>query len=132
MKIIYANIAWFALLIFGITIANLDRFNSAEWEGMSDVRFNYTLLYGGVTLLLVASIAGLILKRKWGYELALASNSVMALLPISLFVASLFLLPELAASELVSIHFMNLVVSIVSLAFWLAQVLSGVKAEYVP
>jgi hypothetical protein len=129
MKIIYANIVWFSLLIIGITIANLGRFNSEEWDDMSGFRFNHTLLYGGVSLLLVFSIAGLLLKRKWGYELALASNSTMALLPISLFVASFILLPELSALELIAIHATNLVVGVVSLVFWLSQVRSGVKAE---
>lgn len=132
MKIIYANIIWFSLLIIGITIANLGRFSSEEWDGMSGVRFNHTLLYGGVSLLLVLSIAGLILKRKWGYELALASNSTMALLPISLFVASFILLQEMSVLELISIHATNLVVGVVSLVFWLSQICSGVKEEYVP
>ena len=99
---------------------------------MSGVRFNHTLLYGGVSLLLVLSIAGLILKRKWGYELALASNSTMALLPISLFVASFILLQEMSVLELISIHATNLVVGVVSLVFWLSQICSGVKEEYVP
>lgn len=132
MKIVYANILWFCILIVGITAANLGRFNSDEWESMSDVRFNYTLLYSGITLLLMASIAGLLLKRKWGYELTLASNSTMALLPISLFVVSFFLLPELTASELIVSHAMNLTVGIVSLIFWLSQIRSSVKAKYVP
>jgi len=130
MKIIYANIIWFGILIIGITVANLSRFNSSEWESMADTRLNYTLFYGGISLLLAASICGLLLKRKWGYELALASNSTIALLPISLFVSSFFLAPELPAVELLSIHSMNLVVGVISLVLWMAQIGSGVKSTY--
>ncbi len=131
MKLIYANIVWFGILIIGITNANLGRFTSEDWGSMEDVRLKYTLLYGVVTLLLAASITGLLLKKKWGYELALASNTSMALLPIALFIASFIMLPALSPEELLSSHALNLIVGLVSLIFWLAQVRSRVKYKCV-
>lgn len=131
MKIIYANSLWLGLLIIGITNAGLSRFNSEEWENMSDIRLNYTIFYGAIMLLLVFSIIGLLLKRKWGYELAQASNFSMALMPISIFVLSLVMLPTQSVAQQLSIHSLNLVVGVISLYFGLSLALSGVKAKYV-
>jgi len=131
MRMVYANIAWFILLIIGLTNATVSRYSSEIWDGMDDVRFNYTLLFGGITLLLAASIAGLLLKRKWGYELALASNLSMALLPLSLFVVSFVMLPSAKANELLACNAQNLVVGLISLFFLAAHVRSGIKAKYV-
>jgi hypothetical protein len=128
MKLIYANIIWFILLILGILNASIGRFNSEEWISMSDVRLKYTLLYGGVMLYLIISIIGLLLKKSWGYKIALISNSIMTLIPLSMFFVSFFILSEMPISEIVSIHAFNLTVGIVSLVFWLAQLRLGVKA----
>jgi hypothetical protein len=129
MKLIYANIIWFTLLIFGILNASIGRFNSEEWISMSDVRLKYTLLYGGVILFLIISIIGLLLKKSWGYKIALTSNLIMTLIPLSMFFVSFFILSEIPISEIFSIHAFNLTVGIVSLIFWLAQLRLGVKAE---
>lgn len=130
MKLIYANIMWFLILIFGIMNATLERFSSEDWNSLDDVRLKFTLLYSLVSLLLGGSILGLLLKRKWGYELALASNASMVFLPISLFIVTLILAPTMSTSDLISSHSLNLVVSSISLVFWVAQMHAGIKSKY--
>jgi len=98
---------------------------------MGDVRFKYTIFYGLVLLLLVVSIAGLLLKRKWGFQLALASNVSFTLLPIALLMASVIMLPTLPVSELISHSALNLVAGGVSLFFWMALVLGADKEKCV-
>ena len=131
MKIIYINLVWFALLIIGIINAAIGRHTSEVWEGMTGARSNYNFLYAGIGLLLLTSIVGILLKRKWGYELTLSANSTMTLLPLSIFCASFFLLPSYSTIEIITLHATNLTIGLISLFFWVYQVRSGIKAKYV-
>ena len=66
MKGIYANIIWFAIVIFGLSGAAFWRHNSTEWASMADSRLVYNLVYGLVAMYLIVATVGLIIKRKVG------------------------------------------------------------------
>ncbi len=132
MKLVYLNIAWFSFLIFGIVNAALSRYYISSWFDMKELLFIYNLLSGCISLLLVSSITGLLLKRKWGYKLTLASNSVMTLVPLGLLIYSFFLIhSDYSTVELVLMHIGNLFIGFISLFFWAWQTRSGIKVMYV-
>jgi hypothetical protein len=118
MKIIYANIAWYAVTVFGLFGAAIFRHNSADWEGMSYVRISYDIVYGLLALYLIICTIGLILKRKWGYIFAVSANATLTLVPMAIFFASLIMvLPALNFLSLLKINMTNLLYGIISLSF---------------
>ena len=131
MKLIYANIFWFIILVIGLVNTISNRFLSREWGSMVDVRNNYTALFVFVIILLLAAVIGLLRKKKWGYNLSVTSNSIMAMIPISWFLVSFFWLPSLSAKEILNIHSSNLIVGIISLFFWVTLKYSNIKKVYV-
>jgi len=131
MKIIYANIIWYICILIGLGFAALDRHNSSNWENMIDVRNNYDVLYGFLGIYLAVCIVGLLSKKSWGYSVAISANATLSLLPLGIFIASLFmLLPDLSFLELLISNLTNLVAGIVSLGFWLWLVKSNIKEIY--
>ncbi len=131
MKIIYANIVWFAVLVFGLFNAAFARHNSDDWNNMQDVRLNYDFLYGGVAVLLIVAAVGLLLRKKWGYNLAKSLNCTMVLFPVSLFVATLIATPELGSYEAFKINIQSLGAGVVSMLFWVCLFRADVKTIYV-
>ena len=92
MKLIIANILWYAFIIYGLVGAAYNRHSSSDWSAMADVRLKYDLLYGSLALFLILCSLGLILKKKWGYSLALAANATLTSIPLSIFMVSCFML----------------------------------------
>ena len=132
MKIIYANIIWYICILIGLSLAALDRHSSSNWEDMIDVRNNYDVLYGFLGICLVICIAGLLSKKRWGYSIAVTANATLSILPLGIFVMSLYmLLPDVSFKELLVINLSNLVAGIVSLGFWIWLVKSNIKDIYI-
>ena len=131
MKIIYANIIWYVCILIGLGFAALNRHNSSDWGNMTDVRNNYDVLYGFLGIYLVVCIAGLLLKKSWGYSIAVTANAIFSLLPIGILLASLYmLLPDLSFIELLEINLTNIVVGVISLVFWVWLLKSHIKEIY--
>ena len=131
MKGVYANIAWFLLVVAGLVLAFVDRHTAQGWSSMSDVRVMYDLLYGSLALYLVGCATGLFLKRKWAYQHALAANVTLALLPCGMLLGSLWLLlPDLGLVSLLKIQAINLAIGFVSLCFWLYLRRSSVASAF--
>ncbi len=131
MKGIYANIVWYAIIVYGLVGAAVHRHSSADWEGMADARMNYDLVFGGLALYLIVSAVGLMLKRKWGYLLAVSANATLALAPMAVLIASLVIVfPALSVIEVLQSNLVNLVLGVVSLGFWIWIVKSNIKVSY--
>ena len=131
MKVIYANIIWYVCILIGLGFAALNRHNSSDLGNMTDVRYNYDVLYGLLGIYLVVCIAGLLLKKRWGYSIAVTANAIFSLLPIGILLASLYmLLPDLSFIELLEINLTNIVVGVISLVFWVWLLKSHIKEIY--
>ena len=131
MKGIYANIIWFAIVIFGLSGAAFWRHNSTEWASMADSRLVYNLVYGLVAMYLIVATVGLIIKRKWGYVFAVSANAMLALISIGLLLASLVMArPTLSVQEIVQINSSNLLAGLVSLCFCVWLLKSKVRNIY--
>lgn len=132
MKVIYANIIWFTAILFGLVGAAMNRRSGPDWESMPDVRTNYDVLYGILGIYLVVCIVGLLIKKSWGYSAAVSANVTLSMLPIGIFVASLFMLmPDITFIEILNINLGNLLVGLVSIVFWVLLVKSNIKSTYV-
>jgi len=132
MKVIYANIIWYAAILLGLIGAALNRHSNADWESMPDVRGNYDALYGILGLYLVLCIVGLVSKKSWGYSVTVSANATLSMLPLSIFAPSLFMLmPDISFVEVLNINLSNLVVGFVSLILWVWLVKSDIKGNYV-
>ena len=132
MKVIYANIIWFAAILFGLVGAALNRRSDPGWVGMPDVRTNYDVVYGILGIYLLVCIVGLLIKKSWGYSAALSANATLSIIPIVLFVGSFFMLmPDITFIELLNISLGNLLAGLVSIVFWVLLVKSNVKSIYV-
>ena len=119
MKGIYANILWFIFLIFGLIAAALQRHTSIEWSEMSDLKMKYDLVYGSLAIYLAICVFGLLSKRKWSYSSSVAANATLTVLPLAIFIGSLYLVsPDISFYGLLKISMGNLAVGIVSLCFW--------------
>ncbi|MCG7899777.1 MAG: hypothetical protein JAY85_15145 [Candidatus Thiodiazotropha weberae] len=128
MKALYVNAIWFVILIVGLIGAAVQRHTSLDWSEMSDVRMNYDLLYGSLAIYLAISVYGLLAKRNWGYSLSVAANATLTVMPLAIFVASMFLVyPDVGFIELLKISMGNLAVGFISLCFWVWLVLSKEK-----
>lgn len=121
MKLIYANVAWFIFIVFGIAGATIQRHSTLDRQSMSDIIVGYDLLFGSVAVYLIICVLGLIKKTKWSYSFSVSANSTLALLPLSIFVASLFMLfPDIGFAETLKMNVANLVVGFISLYFWVS------------
>ena len=128
MKVIYANIIWYVCILIGLGFAALNRHSSSDWVNMADVRNNYDILYGLLGVYLVVCIAGLLLKKRWGHSIAVSANAIFSLLPLGIFIASLYmLLPDLSFIELLENSSTNIVIGVISLVFWIGLLKSNIK-----
>lgn len=57
---IYLVIAWHLLVSAGLLAAALDRHRSSDWAMMQDVTLKYDVVYGSLTIILLASCVGLL------------------------------------------------------------------------
>jgi len=123
MKGIYANIVWWVIILWGLIDAAINRQTSPQWKEMSNVALEYNLVYGSLGIFLVAGIVGLLKKKRWGYSLALSVNGTLAVLPLTIFVTSMVLLPDAPLSELLELQIINLIAGLISLGFfvWLLR-----------
>jgi len=130
MKGIIANILWYVVILFGLGFAALNRRSDPIWEAIVDVRMNYDILYGALGIILVLCITGLILKKRWGYHIAVSANATLTLLPGAIFVVSLItLIHDITLFEIIRINVSNIIVCVVSLVFWLWLVKSDINFE---
>lgn len=64
-----------------LVMAAADRHASEFWDSMPDVRQNYDLLFVGVFGgMFLASVVGVLKRKKWGYEFIVSFNYVLAFL----------------------------------------------------
>ena len=131
VKIIYANTIWYAAILVGLVNAAFHRHNETDWQGMSDVRSNYDILYGALGLYLVVCIVGLLFKKNWGLSAAIYANAALAFIPLGIFLVSIFLLmPDINFIQILTINLSNLLVGIVSFVFWLWLVKTRAKTKH--
>jgi uncharacterized membrane protein len=132
MKGIYANITWYAFMVFGLISAGYKRHTSQEWESMADVRFNYDLLFGSLVIFLVVCIVGLFNRKKWGYKLAVSANATLTILPITALIVTLAVTyQELGFIKILEINTINLLTGFVSLIFWVWLAKSNIRDNFV-
>lgn len=118
MKVIYANIIWYSAIIIGLVSAAVIRHTNNDWENMPNVRGNYDVLYGILGMYLVACIVGLLSRKAWGYSIAISENAMFTILPLSIFITTIFMLmPDITFIEILRVNLSNLVVGLVSLIF---------------
>ena len=123
MKTIYANIAWYVITVYGLVGAAFYRQSSKDWQSMPDARMSYDLLYVGLACYLIICAIGLLLRRKWGYIFCVSANTILALVPFAIFVASMVMV--LPAIDFLSLLKMNLLVCCMGsqvLGFWFCYV----------
>jgi len=96
---------------------------------MADIRYEYDIMYGFLTICLVATIIGLLLKRKWGYTFAVTANAALAAISFGILCVSLILvLPELDILQILKINLINMIAGLISLGFFIWLMKS--KKEY--
>ncbi len=132
MKIVYTNLIYFALLIYGLVGAAIDRLNSSIWHNMPDVKLKYDLIWGVIALWVAVTLVGMILRKKWAYQSAIAVNASFTLLPITIFIASTIMLwQEINLVDSITNYSIHLSIGIISCTFWLSLMLSKrVKNAY--
>ncbi len=132
MKIIYANIIFFILVLYGTAGAAVERFVSSFWEDMGAVKTEYDIVWSLFSIWLLITITGLILKKPWAYAHAISANAVLAIVPtILLVLASLVFWEGLNVLSLVKEIIFELSVSLISLIFFIILLKSAnVKKAY--
>lgn len=132
MKGIYANITWYAFIVFGLLSAGYNRHTSKEWERVADVRLNYDLLFGTLLIFLVVCIVGLFNRKKWGYKMAVSTNATLTILPVTALIVTLpMTYQELGLLKILEINAINLLIGLVSLVFWIWLVKSDIRNRFV-
>ena len=79
MKVIYANIVFFLIVLYGLIGAALIRLTSEFWQQMDSVKTEYDLISLIFVIWLVVTIIGLAMKKPWAYVQALFANAVIAI-----------------------------------------------------
>ena len=132
MKIIYANIVFFILVLYGIAGAAVERFVSSFWQDMGAVKTEYDVVWSLFSIWLLVTIIGLVLKKPWAYAHALSANAVLAILPIILLSLASFVFWEgLNVLSLLQEIIFELSVSIISFMFFIILFKSiSVKKAY--
>jgi len=120
MKVIYANIVFFIIVLYGLVGAALIRLTSSFWETMDGVKTEYDLVSLICAVWLLVTIVGLILRKPWAYTHALSIDAVIAIVPIILLIiASSILWQEINHIETLKGIAYDLLFSAVSFGFWL-------------
>ena len=132
MKVIYANTIFYALILFGLVGAAVNRHLSANWQDMNDVKNNYDIIGVIFCIWLVSTIYGLFKRKAWAYSHALSLNAVMAIVPVLLLtVATYMLWKEIDFLEVLISYLDHFLVSAVAFIFWLMLLKSSsVKKAY--
>jgi hypothetical protein len=132
MKVIYSNIIFFTLLIIGLVGAAIDRMTTSFWHDMPDVKMNYDIIWGIVGLFVAFTIFGMLLRKKWAYQFAIALNGIFTILPIMIFVTTTIMFWQ--ETNLVDsfIHYsLYLIIAIISCIFALSLMFSkNIKNAY--
>ncbi len=117
MKVIYANLTWFIFVIVGLIGSFYERHASLGWNNMPEVRAEYDFVFGLLALYLIIASIGLIQKKRWGYILSIAANSILAVAPLLIFIFVLIMLSELSVIDHAKASAGNIFVSLVSITF---------------
>jgi hypothetical protein len=94
-----------------------ERHTSLGWNNMPEVRIEYDLIFGLIVLYLVVASIGLIKRKRWGYILSIAANSILVVTPLLIFIVVLIMLNELSVIDQVKASAGNFLVSLVSITF---------------
>jgi len=120
MKVIYANIVFFLIVLYGLIGAALIRLTSDFWQEMDSVKTEYDLVSLIFVIWLVVTIIGLAMKKPWAYVQALFANAVIAIVPFLLFViATIMLLGEIDHIETIKGSIRDFIASAIGFIFWL-------------
>jgi len=121
MKIIYANILFYALILFGLVGAAVDRATTPFWQDMKNIKFNYDVIWALVGVCILVTIFGLLKRKSWAYKFALTINATFALIPLSIIVVTTIMFwQELNVMESIVDYPGHLLIGGVSFVFWWA------------
>ncbi len=132
MKIIYANIVLFIVVLYGLLGSAITRLNSSFWQEMDSVKTEYDIVWSLFSIWLIITIYGLLKKKHWAYVHTLSINAVLAFVPLLLFITtSAMLWQEIDHIQTLKSIIYELVVSFVAFVFWLILYKSSyVKKSY--
>jgi len=120
MKVIYANIVLFIVVLYGLLGSAITRLNSSFWQDMGSVKTEYDVVWLLFSVWLVITIYGLLKKKPWAYVHTLSINAVLAFVPLLLLiVASAMLWQEIDLIQTLKSIIYELAVSFVAFVFWL-------------
>jgi len=132
MKIVYSNVIFFALLIIGLVGAAVDRSTTSFWHDMSDVKLKYDIIWGIIGLFITFTIIGMLFRRKWAYQFAIAVNGIFTILPLMIFVTTTVMFwNEVNLVNSIINYSLHLISALISCIFALSLMLSkNVKNSY--
>ncbi len=120
MKIIYANIVFFLVVLYSLIGAALIRLTSDFWQSMESFTTEYDLVSLFFVVWLVVTTIGLVMKKQWAYVHALSANAVIAVVPVLLFIiATIMLWGEIDHIETAKRSINDFTASAIGFVFWL-------------
>ena len=120
MKIIYANIVFFLIVLYGLVGAAIIRLTSDFWQEMNSVKTEYDLVSLIFVIWLVVTTIGLVMKKPWAYVHALSANAVIAIVPVLLFIiATIILWGEVDHIETIKGSIGDFIAAAIGFVFWL-------------
>ena len=120
MKIIYANIVFFLVVLYSLIGAALIRLTSDFWQSMESFTTEYDLVSLVFVVWLVVTTIGLVMKKQWAYVHALSANAVIAVVPVLLFIiATIMLWGEIDHIETAKRSINDFTASAIGFVFWL-------------
>ena len=134
MKVIYANIMFFIIVLYGLLSAALMRLASSFWQSveMGSVKTEYDYIAFICAIWLVVTVVGLIMKKPWAYVHAQSIDAVIAVVPIIFFCVTTFILLQVIDHlEALKDYVYDLLFSGIAFAFWVTLYKSSsVKSAY--
>ena len=119
MKIIYANILFYVLILFGLVGAAVDRAAQPIWKDMNNTKFYYDIIGVLVGTWILVTIFGLLKRKSWAYKFALTVNATFTLIPFSIsLVTTIMFWQELNVMESIVNYSGHLIIGVVSFVFW--------------
>jgi hypothetical protein len=130
LKTIKFNIFLYGVLIvyslYGVWIL----FELRQSVGLEASLATHQAMRGGITLALVVAMVGLIRRQKWGYTYALATNMVMAVLPVVGLINTLVMVENVALEIILFAHLTSLVFGFICFLCWLGLLRASVKGLF--
>jgi uncharacterized membrane protein YeaQ/YmgE (transglycosylase-associated protein family) len=132
MKVIYSNIIFFALLIIGLVGAAIDRSTTDFWDDMPEVKIKYDIIWGTIGLFVAFTTIGMLFRKRWAYQLAIAINGIFTLLPIMIFATNTVMFwNETSIIDSIINYSLHLIVAVIAGVFAVSLMFSkNVKNAY--